>query len=124
MLANPWVILAAVLAFAGITSGAYIKGRGDGADGVIARQARDDAVRMETLQLAQQGAAEAIAAQKVTHTTINRKAETVIREHKVYVECVNPDDIVRLLDDARAGRAPSEPAGGGVLPGPGPSPSP
>lgn len=124
MLANPWVILAAVLAFAGITGGMYLKGRSDGAAVVIAQQARDDQVRMETLQAAQLGAAEAIAAQKVTHTTINRKAETVIREHKVYVECVNPDDIVRLLDDARAGRAPSELAGGGLLSGTGSGPSP
>lgn len=111
---NPWLILAVVVLLASIAGGSYIKGRGDGADGIIARQARDDAVRMETLQLAQQGAAEAIAAIEIKHVTVRQKLETQLVEKPVYRNCIADDRVFDLTNEAITGQ--SVPAGSVVVP--------
>lgn len=100
---NPWLILAALAALAGITGGAYLKGRGDGAAVVIAKQARDDEVRMETLQLAQQGAAEAIAAIEVKNVTIKQRMEREIVEKPVFSDCKSGPDLVRQYNAIATG---------------------
>lgn len=110
---NPWVILAALVALSSLTGGAYIKGRGDGAAGVVAKQAHDDQLRMETLQLAQQGAAEAIAAIEVKNVTIRQKLETRIVDNPVYRDCVTDDGMLKLTNEAITG----QPAPDSVVPG-------
>lgn len=119
MLASPWVILAAVLALAGIGGGAYFKGRQDGSNGVIARQVRDEKIRRDTEEAAMLGTANALANIKITQTTINRKVETITRDREVYVQCINADDVVGLLDAARQGS--SRPADDRKLPSTGAS---
>lgn len=114
---NPWLILAAFVALSGLTGGAYIKGRGDGAAVVVAKQARDDQVRMETLQLAQQGAAEAIAAIEVKNVTIRQKLETRIVDNPVYRDCVADDGMLKLTNEAITG----QPTGDSIVPGTGPN---
>lgn len=101
---NPWAIVVALVTLGGALTGTYIKGRGDGADSVIARQARDDQVRMETLQLAQQGAAEAIAAIEIKHVTVRQKLETQLVEKPVYRECSADDRVWSLTNEAITGQ--------------------
>jgi hypothetical protein len=109
---------------AGALAGSYVKGRGDGKAIIIAQQSRDDRIRFETLQIAQQAAAEEIAKISVTHTTIRQKAEVITREVPIYTECRNDPAVSGLLDAARENRAPGEPVGDRVVPGVGASPSP
>lgn len=109
-----WIALAALVGFAG----AGYQGFRMGQDNVIARQARDDQVRMETLQMAQQGAAEAIAAIEVRNVTIRQKLETRIVDNPVYRECIADDGVLQLTNEAITGR-PDTPANSSV-PGAGP----
>lgn len=103
MLASPWVILAAVLALAGISGWSYFKGRSDGSDAVIARQARDDEIRFETLQLAQQAAAEEIAKIEVKNVTIRQRLETQIRDKPVYRDCIADQRVLDTVNEAITG---------------------
>jgi hypothetical protein len=110
---NLWLygILGALVV--GAIGGSYLKGRSDGKAIIIAQQARDDQIRMETLQLAQLAAAEEIAKITVTHTTIRQKAEVITREKVQYRDCVNDPLVSSMLDAARA----NQPEVGGELPG-------
>ena len=107
---NKWpaVILGAVAAV-GISG---VHGYRMGRDSVIASQAKAEAVRLETLHLAQLAAAEEIAKIQVVHTTIRQTAEKTIREIPVYRDCVNDPGVVGLLDAARANRPQSADSGG------------
>jgi hypothetical protein len=113
---NLWLygILGALVV--GAIGGSYLKGRSDGKAIIIAQQARDDQIRMETLQLAQLAAAEEIAKITVTHTTIRQKAEVITREKVQYRDCVNDPLVSGMLDAARANQ-PEVAPGGGELPG-------
>lgn len=121
---NPWALLAGVVGFAALTGGVGYKSYRLGQDSITAKQAREDQIRMETLQIAQLAAAEEIAKISVTHTTIRQKAETVIRERIQYRDCINDPAVVGLLDAARENRPPSQPPGDRVLSGAGTSPPP
>lgn len=101
---NPWAIAILGAALAGATGGAYLKGRADGRAAEIASQAQAQAVRLETLHLAQMAAAEEIARIEVRHVTIRQQAETTLREIPVYRDCVNDAGVSSLLDAARENR--------------------
>lgn len=122
-LGNPWLyVILGVLAAGGL-AGSYVKGRSDGRAIEVAERATLEEVAREAREASMQAAAEAIAQISVTHTTIRQKAEVVTREIPVYRDCINDSRVERLLDDARADRAPAEPAGGGELPGVGAGPA-
>lgn len=112
---NPYLILGAVLFWGASVAGAGWYGLELGDDRATARQARDDQVRQETRDAAQQGAADAIAKLKPVNTTIRAKTETIVRESPVYRDCLNTPDGMRSINSALAGRI-SEPAGGEQLP--------
>lgn len=112
LLANPWLILIAVVAFGAIVGGASWKAYGMGKDAVYAEQAKAEAIRKETRDIAIAAAGEQIAKIQIRHTTINRKAESVLREKVIYTECSNDPDVQRLLDDARRGaKSPADDSG-------------
>lgn len=101
---NPWLVVILGAVIVGATGASYLKGRADGKAVVIAAQAQAEAIRMETLHLAQMAAAEEISRIQINHTTIRQTAEQVIRERQIYLDCRN-DDVVRgLLDAARENR--------------------
>ena len=116
MIPNPWLILAAVLAFASITGGVYVKGRKDGAAVVVAKQAREDQIRFETLQLAQQAAAEEISRIQIVNKTIYQRAVHEIVEKPVYRDCSHTPDGLRAVNEALTTGA--QPASDGVVSGP------
>lgn len=124
MLASPYLWIAAGLAVAGAMGGAYVKGRGDGRAVEIAERMTLEEVVRESREASMQAAAEAIAKISVVHTTIRQKAEVITRENVIYRDCRNGAELVRLLDDARASREPTESTHSGELPGTGASPAP
>ena len=99
---NKW--LAAILGAVIAVGTAGVQGYRMGRDSVIASQAQAEAVRLETLHLAQMAAAEEIAKIQIRHTTIRQTAEQVIREIPVYRECRNDELVRELLDAARENR--------------------
>lgn len=122
--ANPYVILVAIIALGGAIAGAYVKGRGDGRAIEFAERATIDEIARVSREAAIESAAKAISQIKVTQTTIRQKAEVITREVPVYRDCLNDPRVVGLLDAARANRAPTEPAGDSGLPGAGADPAP
>lgn len=116
---NPYAIIAALVLAAAAIGGAYWQGRNDGRDACEALQAREDAVRQETRELAQQGAADAIGKLEVKHVTIKQKLEREVREKTVFAECRSGPDSVRIYNSGVAGGAES--AGGSELPTSNPS---
>lgn len=114
---NPWVILAALCTLAGICGGSYVKGRSDGKAVIIASQAKEEAIRLETLQLAQMAAAEEIAKIDIRHVTIKGKVEREVITKVQYRDCAHDDDTLRLLNDAITGRD-AQSADHGELPRP------
>lgn len=107
---NPWLMLGASLVAVGAMSGAYVKGRSDGKAVIVAKQAREDQIRFETLQLAQQAAAEEIARIQVVNRTIYAKATHEIVEKPVYRDCRHDAGALGLLNDALTNTEPAEPA--------------
>lgn len=112
---NPWLIVIAGVFWVASVGGAYVKGQIVGKDRVVAQQvAVNDAIR-ETREAAQQGAAQAIAANKPINTTIVQKTQKEIRENTIYADCRVPAGGMQLANQAITGR-PAEPAGGEQLP--------
>ena len=116
VLPNPYLIVAVLLAI----GGAFWYGTKVGTDGEVARQARIDAGLRRIEAAAERGAARATIQTQVTQKTIQNKAVETIRENTIYRDCVNDPVMQRLLDAARANRAPESlgdrelPAGSGT----------
>lgn len=115
MIPYAWLI-SGLIAVAAI-AGSYVKGRSDGQAVIIAKQARDDQIRFETLQLAQQAAAEEIAKIEVKNVTIRQKLETEIREKPVYRNCLADQRVLDTVNEAITGNIAT---GASELPAAGP----
>jgi dihydrodipicolinate reductase len=100
-------ILAGVAAWAGTLFAAYKIGQ----DVEYAAQAREDAAVALASNAAASAAAHAISKLEVQRVTITSKAQTVVREVPVYVDCKHPAGMLDNINAAR-GIAP----GGGKLP--------
>lgn len=111
-LANPWMILALVVALGASAAG----GAKLGSDHQIAKQSKTEALIAAVKEQALQGAAAAIALNRPRHTTIQQRAETILRESKVYTECVNGPELERLLDAARNDGIGTVTPGSGIVP--------
>lgn len=112
-LANPWVVLAAILALAGAVGGAYIKGRSDGKAVEIAHRATLEEVAKVAREASAQASAEAIAKIEVKNVTIKQQLETQIREKPVYRDCFADQRVLDTVNEAITGNpAP----GAGELP--------
>lgn len=113
MLANPYLILAAVLALGASHTWAYVKGGTARENSILAEQKRQD----ELVAKVQQTTAQQIAAIEVKHITVRQQLETEIREKPVYRDCVASDRVLDLVNQAITG---AESASGSVVPGVGP----
>ena len=111
-------MIAAYVAIGGavVSAAAFFYGMDVGADREVAAQERTRAAVQETRDLAQQGAAKAIADMEIKNVTITQPIRTEVRTRTVYAECKHTPDGVRALNSAITGRA--EPVGGGELPRP------
>lgn len=119
-----YLIGAACLIVCAAVVSSYFYGTHVGTVEAEAKQAKLDATVIAVRDAAQEGAAAAIAKIDIKQTTIRQTVEHTIRENVVYRDCVNDPTVERLLNDARADRAPAEPAGSGVLPGTSTNPTP
>lgn len=102
---NPWVILGGVLVWVASIAGSYAYGTDVGKTGEIARVAELKQAMEETREQAKLGAADAIAKNKVKHTVIQGKVQTIIKDVPVYRDCEHTDDAFRLLNDAITGKS-------------------
>jgi len=116
---SPWAILAIVLAAGAMTGGAYMRGREDGENKIVAQQAREDAIAAKATEAAASAAAYAISAIKVQHRTIQQEVQRDVIEKPVYRDpgCMHDADSLRRINAALTGVASPEPAGSGVMPG-------
>jgi hypothetical protein len=114
---NPYILLALVVGWGASVAGAGWYGLEAGDDRATARQARDEQIRKQTFDAAQEGAAAAIAKNKPINTTIVQKTQKEIRENTIYADCRVPASGLQLANQAITGR-PAEPAGGEQLPAP------
>jgi dihydrodipicolinate reductase len=108
---GPYSILAGVAVWAGTLFAAYKIGQ----DVEYAAQAREDAAVAIASNAAASAAAHAISKLEVQRVEITSKAQTVVREVPVYVDCKHPAGMLDNINAAR-GVAP----GGGKLPEAGP----
>jgi hypothetical protein len=113
---NPWLLLILGALIVGGLGGSYVKGRSDGKAIVIAGQHKEEQIRFETLQIAQQAAAEEIARIQVVNKTVYAKATHEVVHEVQYRECVHSDDGLQLVNDALANR-PAQPASESKLSG-------
>lgn len=111
---NPYALLAGAALWAVSLGGASWWFYGAGIDSEKARQADIKAVRDETREIAQQGAAAAIGQLEIKHVTIRQQLETQIREKPVYRDCQHDAAVLRSINEAITGSA--DPAGGSQLP--------
>ncbi len=112
MLANPWVLLALVVALGASHTFAYVKGGAAREDAMLAEQKRQD----QLVEKIQRSTAEQIAAIEIKHVTVRQKLETEIREKPVYRDCLASERVLDLVNQAITG---AEPAGDSVVPGSG-----
>ncbi len=117
MALNPWILLGVVLAFAGVGTGAYLKGGADTRNRIEAQAAREVRVHQEAYDAALRGTAQIIVKTEAVHSGIQQKAREIIREVPIYRDCESDPRVSRLLDDARANRASSVTPDPGKLPG-------
>lgn len=104
---GPYSILAGVAVWAGTLFAAYKIGQ----DVEYAAQAREDAAVTLASNAAASAAANAISRLEVHRVEITSKAQTVVREVPVYVDCKHSPG---MLDHINAARGIA--AGGGKLP--------
>jgi hypothetical protein len=97
--------------------GSFFYGQRVGKAELLASEKKQDDIVAAAEQSMLATAATAIAKIQVTHTTIKQEVEHDIREVPVYRDCVNTPDVERLLDDARANRLESKPAGNSSVSG-------
>lgn len=97
---NPWLILAAVIAW----GGAYLWGRHDGADLVRAEQSRAEKLVNKAREEAHIGAAEAIAKLEIKHVTLTQHLQKETRIEPVYLECRHTPAGLRILNSALVNR--------------------
>jgi hypothetical protein len=115
MFLNPWLLLAAGLAWLASLGGAAWWFYGAGADAEIAAHAREDRAAEKAARIAADTSAKAIAALKVQHTTIEQEVRREIETRVEYRDCRHSDEQLQRINAALTGREP-EPAGGGELP--------
>ena len=112
---NLVLVLGLIVAWGASVGGAFFYGESVGQDREIAGQTKLSKVIEDTRAAAQQGAADAIAANKPVNKTIVQKTQREVSTNTVYAECRLPASGVRLANEAITGK-PAEPASGSVLP--------
>ena len=104
MLANPWVITAAVLALLASHGYAYYKGGVNAVNAVEAQAARDEKIAQVAFDNAMTATAKAISKIEVKNTTIRQVLEKEIHERPVYrtLDCSHKPDVLGMLNRALA----------------------
>lgn len=110
-LINPYVLAGVLVA----VIGAFGFGMRVGRLNEVASKARLEQTLAEIERRTQDAVAKQIAGIEIKHLTIQGRVHEILRTETVYRDCVTGDDVVRLLDSARANR-PADAAGDRKLP--------
>lgn len=113
-----WLYLIAGLIFAGAVGGSYVKGRDDGSDLEIGRQAKVDQTVEKAKSAMQDTAASAIAGIQFKNTTIMGRTVHDVQTNTVYRDCKLTSDGLRDVNDALTNVVSPIAASGVQLPGP------
>lgn len=100
---KPWLILGGVVIWVASIAGSYMFGDTNGENRQKVHENEIKQAIEDTREQAKLGAADAIAKQKVKHTVIQGKVQTIIKDNPVYRDCEHTDDAFRLLNDAITG---------------------
>lgn len=105
---NPWALLGIVLAVGAMTGGAYMRGREDGENKIVAQQAREDAIAAAASDAAASAIAAAIPKITVKHQTVRQELEREIRTNPVYLraECDTGPGSLQRFNAAIPGAQP------------------
>lgn len=109
------LILAGILAAVLSGAGGVWYGMGLGKDQLLAQQARESKIIEDTRELAMQGAAAAIAANKPRNVTIKQEVQREIQTNTVYADCRHSAEQLQRINAALTGDE-ARPAGGRVVP--------
>lgn len=112
LLRNPWVILGAVVVLGGV----FAAGIKTGNDYARGRAARDAVLVQQAVDKIAQETAVAISRIKVVNQTNRTRIEREIVKVPDLTTCRAGDDVKRVLDDALAGKAGTDPATDSVVP--------
>lgn len=113
LLANPWVLLAAVLALGASHTYAYVKGGTSRENSILAEQKRQD----ELVQKIQQSTAQQLAQIEIVNKTIYQRATREVIEKPVYRDCHHDADTLGMLNSALTNTASAESTGDSVVSG-------
>lgn len=97
---NPYALLAGVLLWLATCAGAFIYGQDTKENAILAQDQRDAKV----VELANKGAADAIAKIQVRNVTTKQILEREIQTNTVYADCKHSPDGLRTLNEAITGR--------------------
>lgn len=100
---NPYAIIGALILWAASLAGTGWWAYGAGQDHETSKQATAEKIRQQTLDAAQQGAANAISKVQITNTTIRQAVETRIREVPVYRSCQHDQRVLDNLNSSLRG---------------------
>ena len=120
---NPWALLGIVLAVGAMVGGAYVRGREDGENKIVAQQTREETLARAAADSAASAAAAAISRIEVRNVVVNKALEREVLTREVFRDCRSGPDAVRLLNATPGIAAPAgaASAGGGELPASGPA---
>lgn len=98
---SPYLIIATLLAIGGAGAGGFWFG----IDWQQKRYAEEELARKSGWADALDATAKELAKLKVVNQTINRQAETIIKEKTVYTECKNTPEMIQTINGALKGGA-------------------
>lgn len=115
---TPWALLGIVLAVGAMVGGAYMRGREDGENKIVAQQTREETLARAAADSAASAAAAAISRIEVRNVVVNKALEREVLTREVFRDCRSGADAVRMLNTTPgiAQAAGSAPSGGGELP--------
>lgn len=98
---NPWVILGVVLAFVAVAASSYLKGRVDEENAIMAKQATVKEVAREAADAVANDVATYIANHRGNTQIIHNKAVETVKENTVFAQCLQPEEMQKLIIEAR-----------------------
>lgn len=102
---SPYAIIGALVLWGVSLAGAGWWAYGAGQDHETSKQASAEKIRQQTIDAAQQGAANAISKVQITNTTIRQAVETRIREVPVYRSCTHDQRVLDNLNSSLRGES-------------------
>ena len=102
---NPYILIGTVILWTASLAVTYTYAHSTGKTKEALKHAEIKLAIEATREMARQGAADAIAKNKIKHTIIQGKVQTIIKDNPVYRDCEHTDDAFRLLNESITGKS-------------------